>query len=101
MIDSDQLERRKAYMVGVALVFGAALLWSLNGSLIKILMDCEDPPSGLAIAFYRSLFAGLFFVPLGFRKLHTLKRQAGRKGVFCALGGQGEASRCLEARALS
>lgn len=82
VIDSDQFETRKAYTIGVALVFGAAMLWSLNGSLIKILMECEDPPSGLAIAFYRSLFAGLFFVPFGCRKLHTLKRPAGRKGPW-------------------
>lgn len=40
------------------------MLWSLNGALIKIVSDQGQGPSGISIAFYRSLFAGLFLLPL-------------------------------------
>jgi drug/metabolite transporter (DMT)-like permease len=42
-------------------VLAAAILWSLNGALIK-LIDPHDA-GATAIAFYRSLFAGLFLLP--------------------------------------
>ncbi|NUQ50501.1 MAG: EamA family transporter, partial [Phycisphaerae bacterium] len=51
----------------------AAALWSLNGPLIKLLNQAGDGVDGLAIAFYRSLFGGLIFVPLAVRRLATLR----------------------------
>jgi len=60
---------------GVALVFAAALLWSLNGALIKLVHDNGRGPDGVTIAFYRSLVAGLFLLPLARGKYHTLLRR--------------------------
>jgi drug/metabolite transporter (DMT)-like permease len=61
-------------MRGQLLIALAALLWSLSGALTKILttdqgwaayLGLSAPPlDGLVIAFFRALFAGLFFVPL-------------------------------------
>src|SRR5947207_16013533 len=45
------------------LILGAAALWSLAGVFIKAL--ALNP---LAIVFYRSLFAALFFAPLVMRR---------------------------------
>ncbi len=59
---------------GVLLIAGAAALWSLNGALIK-LMDREHA-SGVAIAFYRSLIAGLFLLPLARGRFSTLRSSA-------------------------
>ena len=64
---------KRAYLTGVALVFGAALLWSLNGALIKVVYDEGRGPHGVTIAFYRSFFAGIFLLPLARARLHTLK----------------------------
>ncbi len=58
--------------VGVLLVLGAAVLWSLNGALIKLVNDGGQGPSGISIAFYRSLFAGLFLLPIARGKWRTL-----------------------------
>lgn len=71
-IDDNQLitHSQKAW-AGILLVAGAAVLWSLNGALIK-LMDREGA-GGVAIAFYRSLIAGLFLWPLAHGKFHTLR----------------------------
>jgi drug/metabolite transporter, DME family len=52
---------------GRLLILATAILWSLAGVFIKSL---ELPP--LAIVFYRSLFAGLFFAPLIKRKSWTI-----------------------------
>jgi len=69
---------RRAYLGGVVLLLVASVLWSLNGALIK--MTYQAGASPLAIAFYRSLFAGLFLLPLGARGLRTLSpRAAGRR----------------------
>ncbi len=45
--------------MGRRCVLGAAVLWSLSGVITKGL-----PLAALSIAFYRSLFAGLFLLPL-------------------------------------
>jgi len=63
--------------VGLVLLFLAGLFWSLNGALIKILIRLDNPPDSVAIAFYRSLFAGLFLVPLAFRRVGTLRSSNG------------------------
>ncbi|HMQ16586.1 MAG TPA: EamA family transporter [Phycisphaerae bacterium] len=68
---------RRAW-TGVLAALAAAALWSLNGPLIKLLNQAGDGVDGLAIAFYRSLFGGLIFVPLALRRLGTL-RDAGWK----------------------
>jgi len=60
-------------LVGLIFLFLAGLLWSLNGAIIKILIDLDDPPDAVAIAFYRSLFAGLFLLPIAYRRLGTLR----------------------------
>ena len=72
-VHHDSLASRRTYFVGVGLVFAAALLWSLNGALIKLVYEDGHGPHGVTIAFYRSLFAGLFLAPLAWGKLHTLK----------------------------
>ena len=58
-------------------LLACALLWSLNGVLIKALMaprEGFDGASGLAIACYRSLLGGVVFLPLAYRRLSTLRR---------------------------
>jgi len=52
---------------GIALLLSAAILWSLNGALIKLVYQDGQGPHGVTIAFYRSLFAGLFLLPLAMR----------------------------------
>ena len=49
---------------GFVLIVLASLLWSLNGALIKIVTDGGRGPGGVSIAFYRSLVAGLFLLPI-------------------------------------
>jgi drug/metabolite transporter (DMT)-like permease len=56
--------------LGVLGLVLCALLWSLNGPLIKLL-DQEDVP-GLTIACYRSLLGGILFLPLAWRRRRTL-----------------------------
>jgi len=72
---------RRSAQVGIVLVFLAALMWSLNGALIKIVTDGGKGPNGVAIAFYRSLFAGLFLLPMARGKWRTLALDAGPSGV--------------------
>jgi len=67
---------RNAEWTGVLLLVGAALLWSLNGALIKLLVQGDHGPHGVTIAFYRSLFAGLFLLPLAWGRFQTLIRPA-------------------------
>lgn len=62
--------RRAAY-AGIALIVLASVLWSLNGALIKIVTDEGRGAGGVSIAFYRSLFAGLFLLPLTLGKWRT------------------------------
>ncbi len=65
---------RRPYLVGVVLLFAAGVLWSLNGALIKLVFEDGHGPHPVTIAFYRSLFAGLFLLPLARGKLHTLAK---------------------------
>ena len=71
--------RRRAYFVGVLLVFAAAVLWSLNGALIKVIHEGGEGPHAVTMAFYRSLIAGVVLLPLARGKLHTLRRRRGRR----------------------
>ncbi len=59
------------HLLGIIFLLIASVLWSLNGALIKLSTQSGAGPT--AIAFYRSLFAGLFLLPLGARRLHTLR----------------------------
>ncbi len=63
---------RRDYSTGMILLFAASVLWSLSGALIKLIFDGGQGPGGVTIAFYRSLFAGLFLLPLARGKFHTL-----------------------------
>jgi len=63
-------------VAGVLLVLAAAVLWSLNGALIKLLDDGGRGVEPAAIAFYRSLFAGLFLLPfVRIGRYRTLRRR--------------------------
>lgn len=66
----------RAYALGILLLLAAALLWSLNGALIKLVNQGGEGPGGVVIAFYRSLFAGLVLLPLARGRLHTLFSQS-------------------------
>ena len=61
-------EVRRAAYLGIGLIVLASLLWSLNGALIKIVTDQGRGAGGVSIAFYRSLFAGVFLLPLTWGK---------------------------------
>lgn len=63
---------RRDYSTGIILLLAASVLWSLSGALIKLTFEGGNGPSGVTIAFYRSLFAGLFLLPLARGKFHTL-----------------------------
>jgi drug/metabolite transporter (DMT)-like permease len=83
---------RRTYIVGIILLLAASCLWSLNGALIKLTFKSGQGPSAVAIAFYRSLFAGLFLLPLARGKFHTLcvTKEGGRqldnsRGLFQCL----------------
>lgn len=68
---------RRAYFVGIVLLFAAAVLWSLAGPLIKLADEDGSGPHAVVIAFYRSLFAGLVLLPLAWGKFHTLRKKTG------------------------
>jgi hypothetical protein len=57
--------------LGVFMLIATAALWSLAGPLIKLLK--EAGVDGVAIAFYRSAFGGVVFLPLALRRLGTLR----------------------------
>lgn len=82
---------RRAF-VGLILLFLAGLFWSLNGALIKLLIELDNPPDAFAIAFYRSLFAGLFLLPMAYRRVGTLFR---RDGVRPLAGLRPAAALCI------
>lgn len=65
----------KSSVSGIVLLLVTAALWSLNGALIKLIFDEGRGPNGVTIAFYRSLFAGLFLLPLARGRFHTLRRE--------------------------
>ncbi len=70
----DHSSSRAAYTKGVLLLVAAAALWSINGALIKHVYAGGTGPSGVVIAFYRSLFAGLVLLPLARGNWPTLLR---------------------------
>ena len=75
--------QRRTYLVGMILLLLAACLWSLNGALIKLTFERGQGPPAVTIAFYRSLFAGLFLLPLArgkFRTLSTAKASGRERG---------------------
>ncbi len=69
----------KAYAMGIALVLVAAVLWSLNGALIKLINQSGTGPDAVTIAFYRSLIAGLFLLPFARGRYHTLRPDPGSR----------------------
>lgn len=67
-------------MIGIVLITLASMLWSLNGALIKIVTDEGRGPAGPTVAFYRSLVAGLFLLPLAWNRWRT--KDAGIRSVL-------------------
>ncbi len=59
---------------GVLALVAAATLWSLNGPLIKLLV--QDGVAGITIASYRSLIGALLFLPLAWPRRRTLRGAA-------------------------
>ncbi|MBI1827469.1 MAG: DMT family transporter [Planctomycetes bacterium] len=59
---------------GILLLVAASTLWSLNGALIKLVNN--EGPSGVTIAFYRSAFAGVLLIPLGWNGRFSLGSRA-------------------------
>jgi len=57
----------------VAALLICAVLWSLNGPLIKLLTLQDGGVPGVTIACYRSLLGGLLFTPFALRHLGTLR----------------------------
>ncbi|MBI4717544.1 MAG: DMT family transporter [Planctomycetes bacterium] len=96
--DAHDDSRRRRYLSGVLLLIGAAVLWSLNGALIKLTADGGRGPGGVVIAFYRSLFAGLVLLPLGWRGLHTMRAPPLARG---ATGGPDGRARRLRPEAIA
>lgn len=68
------MKKQQTYAASVLLLVAASCLWSLNGLLIKTIDADGEGPSSVMIAFFRSLFAGLFLLPLARPKLFTLVR---------------------------
>jgi drug/metabolite transporter (DMT)-like permease len=66
-------QNQRVWLARIVLIL-VALFWSLNGPLIKLLSQPDDHLPGVTIACYRSLIGGLLFLPLAWRRLHTLKR---------------------------
>ncbi len=77
-----QSRARRYYLTGLLLLFAAAMLWSLNGALIKLIYRDGAGPHPVVIAFYRSLFAGLILLPLAKGKFRSLKAEAGSPSHF-------------------
>ena len=79
----DTSSTHRTESTGIALLLAAGVLWSLNGALIKLIYDEGRGPHGITIAFYRSLFAGLFLLPMAWGRFHTLRmggqRSEGRR----------------------
>jgi drug/metabolite transporter (DMT)-like permease len=70
MDEATQVTTRRRW-IGVLALVGCAMLWSLNGPLIKLLDQAEVP--GITIACYRSLLGGLIFLPLALRRRKSLR----------------------------
>lgn len=61
----------RSFFIGVIFLLLAAILWSLNGAFIKVINKSGQGPDGLAIAFYRSIFGGLFLLPFALARART------------------------------
>lgn len=83
---ADAANDARRRRIGIILLILAGFFWSLNGVLIKLVHDNGRGPDGVAIAFYRSLFAGLFLLPIGWRGFGSLRTDAasshGRRARF-------------------
>lgn len=83
----------RSYVWGVVFLLLASLFWSLNGALIKLIHEGGRGPDAVAIAFYRSLFAGLFLLPfargrwrsLGGSKDNRPRRTIRPTAVWCVV----------------
>lgn len=73
---SSATTRPAGYAAGLGFVVLASVLWSLNGALIKMLN--QFGLHGITITCWRSLFAGLFLVPLAWQGFATLRPVGGR-----------------------
>ncbi|MGE3181049.1 MAG: DMT family transporter [Phycisphaerae bacterium] len=62
----------------IAAIVAAAVLWSLNGVLIKFLNDpsSANPIAGVTLAFYRSLLGGLVLLPLAWPARKSVPKTA-------------------------
>lgn len=69
----------RSYSSAFGLLLLAAILWSLNGALIKVLN--RYGLHGVTIACYRSLFAGLFLIPLAWHGFRTLRPARGNGSI--------------------
>jgi len=73
---------RRSQIIGTVLLCAAAVLWSLNGALIKSLHRDGQGLNGVTIAFYRSLIAGLFLLPLARGKFAGLRAGSVGRGAW-------------------
>lgn len=80
--DVSRAAAQRSYFIGLVLLLGAAVGWSLSGALIKLVFAGGQGPNGVVIAFYRSLFAGLCVLPLARGKFHTLRSDTGSSFFF-------------------
>lgn len=64
--------------LAIAAIVAAAVLWSLNGVLIKFLNDPASarPLPGVTLAFYRSLLGGLVLVPFAWPRREQTPQRA-------------------------
>ncbi len=49
-MDDTSQPARRAYLSGIVLLLGAAVLWSISGALIKLIDDDGRGPPAVAIA---------------------------------------------------
>lgn len=68
--DTTSLRNRQK---GRALLITTAILWSINGALIKIIHQGGAGPNAWVMAFYRSLFAGMVLTPAAVRRFGKLR----------------------------
>jgi drug/metabolite transporter (DMT)-like permease len=77
---------RTSHLGSIALMVGAATLWSIAGVVTRTLSPALQAGGGFEIVFWRSLFAALFvagYLLLVERRGLTPVREAGRAGLVC------------------
>lgn len=79
-------------LAGIVLLLAAATLWSLSGALIKMINSTGL--HAVTIAFYRSLFAGLFLLPAAWGRFHTLRSKPRKHDQTKAPNSKTEAPTC-------